>query len=386
MDSVLEEDKAKDVQTQEEGVILEIFYYTSILIGEETHPIYLVSKQIDGKIVKEIRTDKQRLASIDENGIITQEPDSPIDVMELLESLQTIQPVSQKERNQQEEYINVIEENSGSQKQKVQAKKEVKQPIKQEEEKNNFYDAEIDIHQKITEDRNFADLVPEIKEKKIKQVKVKRMDATNYQIWGIDQDGNEMVLKSLIPTQGTNPQKEINQINYDGSKVEKSQVSSMYKIMNGTNEQNQNEGFTFNIGNTGEMQVMYYRRARGENQYTSIPVHLKDTNQKYNRKQVREFAEKRMNPDIDNNIDKEEEILKQEDQTSIEQVDDNPYNDKIEEIDYVEKLIEDAAKRCKMSVKAFRMEVEEQMEAGKADTLREAIEKTEEEINRPRMR
>ena len=107
----------------------------------------------------------------------------------------------------------------------------------------NSKDAIINLDKKITETKTFRELVPELKEKGIVDVRVRRVDNTRFEFIGINNAGEIVRLESLEQTEGTNPNEDIIKVNEDGSSVEKEKTMTMLKIKPGENEQNSNEGF-----------------------------------------------------------------------------------------------------------------------------------------------
>lgn len=160
--------------------------------------------------------------------------------------------------------------------------------------------------------------------------------------------------------------------------VEQDEVFYMCQIINGTNEQNGNEGFTVDI-EAGIPEVSYYRRSR-DNEYTSVPVNLKTTNQKRTDREVREYAEKTRNPEVSDNIERANNILEEQEETTLKNIDDNEYNDILDpEGEYEETLIKEAAKRCKMSEEGFRKVLEQERKEG--EPIEQSIERAEDEVN-----
>lgn len=150
----------------------------------------------------------------------------------------------------------------------------------------------------------------------------------------------------------------------------------MLKIHTGENEGRENEGFTVKLGAYGIPEVNYYRRASQTDEYTSVPVNLENTNQKRTEQNVQEFMEKKRNTNVNDNIEKADDRIEQNEneETVLENIDDDHNNDKIDDSEI---LIEEAANRCKISVEAFKQE----MEKVDGESLEEKIENTEEEIN-----
>lgn len=362
--------------------ILDIHYYKTIKFNEaggEEHPIYLVEKQVDGKIVKQLQTDDEVIADIKE--------DNSIEIKEGFKEKITIKGILIKLRDTMPVSLNELEhlEKDKQKENEMESEERIKNGTNVETKGSNVEqnkkDIEIDMDKRITETKTFAQLVPEVKEKGIETVKVRRLDMTRFEFYGLDENGNEIEIQSLKAVEGTNPNKEIKEINQDGSKVEENQVLAMFQIENGTNEQAGNEGFTVDLDDDfGLPKISYYRRDKGENEYTSIPVNLKNTNQKRTEIEVREYAEKRINPEVGDNIEKADKILDRQEKTSLENIDDDLYNDCSEtREEYEEELIEEAAKRCKVSVEGFKKELENTRKEG--EPIEDSIERTEEEIN-----
>ena len=90
-----------------------------------------------------------------------------------------------------------------------------------------------------------------MKQKNIKRVLIKRTSTTKMEFVGIDENEEEIQLESIAQTQGTNPKQDVVEVNKDGSSVSKNKVLSIMQIKGGANEQNQNEGFTIDIGHYG---------------------------------------------------------------------------------------------------------------------------------------
>lgn len=384
-------------EKNEECKIIDIKYYKHITFDKvkgEEEPLYLIEKEVDGKIVKQLQAGDRVIADIlEDNTIILREDIKDKSTM-ILMHLNNVTPTSLREL-QEREKLRKLEQ---KQEQKTQNKKENKENSKnQEEQKENNYQnpysiAEIDIDKPIVGNKSFRDLVPEIKEKEVEKVKVRRTGLgldNGFEFYGIGKNGEYIKLETLKRTEATNQTKEVNEIKDKGqnSKVEKNGVSAMFKITNGTNEGHGNEGFTIDLSDgTGTPEVAYYRRAKNYDEnikdstrYESIPVNMKDTNQKRTSKEARQHMEKTRNTDISDNVQRSNEILEEQDETTLDNIDDSPYNDNIETMgEYVDKLIEEAAKECKISVKGFKAVMENVKSSN--DTIKEQIEKAKDEI------
>lgn len=384
-------------EKNEKCKIIDIKYYKHITFdrvkGEE-EPLYLIEKEVDGGIIRQLQAGDRVIADILEDNTIILREDIKDKSTIILMHLNNITPTSLRTLQEREK----LENNVKKQEQKTQNKKENRESSKRQDEQkenknqNPYSIAEIDLDKPIVGKKNFRDLVPEIKEKEVEKVKVRRTGLgtdNGFEFYGIGKNGEYIKLETLKRTEATNQTKEVNEIKDKGqnSKVEKNGVSAMFSITNGTNEGHGNEGFTIDLSDgTGTPEVAYYRRARNYDEnikdatrYESIPVSMKDTNQKRTSLEARQHMEKRRNTDISDNIQRSNEILEKQDETTLENIDDSPYNDNIETMEeYVDSLIEEAAKECKVSVKGFKAVMESVK--SKNDTIKEQIEKAKDEI------
>ncbi len=347
--------------------ILDIVYYGKINLSKNdteiknmtTEEVHLVKKEKNGHMQYEFHAKDGVIATVGENNEITisEKYKEKINEKEFFIQLAKEKPISLEKLKQIDEH----------------AKNE---QLKEKQQNTNNKEVEIDINKKITKDMTFADLVPEVKTKNIQQVKIRRIDSTKFEFYGIDSNNNEIELQTLQETQGTNPQNEIVEINKDGSEVHKNAVLTMVKIQKGNNQGYENEGFTVDIGAYGNIEINYYRRDPGQNQFTSIPVSTTNTDQKHTEQKVREYATKPKNPEVGDNIKKANDQIEQnpQEKTVLENIDDDPNNDKQQQEQI---LIEKAAKRCKMSVESFKQEYEK----AEGKTVYEKIENAEDEIN-----
>lgn len=381
----------------EDEEIIDVSYYGKITLSkndadisnEKKEDLYLVKKEHDGKTVLEFYTNVGIIAKANENGQIeiTTTYKDLINEKEFLLQLQNVMPMSLKKleeivKNKQEKYLSEQKVKESTQEQKdIQEENEEASNTKKDEDrriyKPNAKDVKIDMNKKITKTKSFSDLVPEVHEKGIQEIIVRRKDNTQFEFIGINEFGEEIELNTLSMTEGTNPNKDIINVSGDGKKVEENQVMTILKIENGENEGKQNEGFTVTLGTYGTPEINYYRRSKQTNEYTSIPVNLINTNQKITDLDVREYMEKQTNTNVEDNIKRAKDRIENNEnkETVLENIDDDPYNDKL--VDSSEMQIRKAAKRCKISVEAFKMELEKQ----EGDSLEEKIENAEEQIN-----
>ncbi len=372
------------IKKKEQCKILDIKYFTDITFDEieEEQPVFLIEKEVNGEIKQELQMGDIVIADIGEDNTISMRNGSIAQELILLVKLRGVTPTSLRELEEVEmgrEIRNTGKrvENKKQDMKKEETKQEELEESQAKAKSANAKDIEIDINKKITIDKTFADLVPEVKEKHLETVKIRRLDATNFEFYGETKEGEQVALESLKTTEGTNPTKEITRIGANGE-VETDQVFMMVQNERGTNEQNGNEGFTVDI-EAGVPKVAYYRRTR-DNDYMTVPVNLKNTNQKRTDKEVQRVAEKTRNPGVSDEIEKAENILAKQEKTTLENIDDNPYNDTQEtQANYEEVLIKEAAKRCKMSEEGFREVLEKERKEG--ESIETSIERAEEEIN-----
>ena len=329
---------------------------------------------------KELWLGKEKLADIGENGEIKLIPGNYTisDLAQLVEALTRRDSFSLKDIEKQVTNERKMGKTSSSKEPKVEnfeeKKKEIeKQRKEQEKNKNknqqnkeetkdtyqeNATDMVIDVRKKITENETFQDLVPEAKD--FSKVVIRRTSGTEFEFIGITSTGKEKFFKTLVPMKGTNPTKNVQSINKDGTKVTKQQVNTIVAIREGENEGKRREGFTVKIGQYGIPEVGYYRESN-KGEYMTIPVGMENTNQKQPEKQVRNYAQKEKNPDVKKSITKAKN--NQEPTTEFE-----PNQEEF--------LIIQAAKRCKIGMKEFVDEYNKY-----EGTIEEKIEQAEEAIN-----
>lgn len=374
--------KSQELNLSDDVKIIDISYYGKINLSKNDadlsngtqEDLYLLKKEVNGKTELEFHTNKGLIATIGEGGIIliSNEYKDLISDKEFLVQMQKVMPISLEKLEQ------IKNRNKESQNQTETMVNETSS-LKEDDNRQyipNAKDIKIDMNKKITETKAFSDLVPEVKDKGIKDVIVRRKDGVNFEFIGINENNEEIPLQTLGQTEGTNPNQDIVEVNQDGSEVKKDQVLTMLKIRTGENQGREDEGFTVSLGEYGIPEVNYYRRASQTDEYTSIPVNLENTNQKRTELDVREFMEKKRNTNVNDNIEKANDRIEENEseETVIQNIDDDYSNDTIDDSEI---LIEEAAKRCKISVEAFKQE----MENVDGESLEEKIENTEEEIN-----
>ncbi len=392
LETLKKELEKQAMEHNEQCKIRDIHYYKPIIFDEiegKEHPLFLVEKEVNGEIKRELHMEDIVIADIDKDNHLHMRQGFFDKELLILVKLRDTEPISLKELEEMEEELesNTQLEDTQKQNKKLIEKKKDKDPKEDTEdlesikganqENSNAKDIEIDINKKVTVDRTFADLVPEVKEKQLETVKIRRIDATRFEFYGINKDGQEVKFESLKTVEGTNPIKEITEVGANGE-VRKDDVLHLVQIVHGTNEQNGNEGFSIDI-EAGIPKVAYYRRTK-DNDYMTVPVNLRNTNQKRTKKEVREIATKTRNPSVSQETKKAESILDTQKETTLENIDDNEYNDNRDTtLEYEEALVKEAAKRCKMSEEGFRKVLEQERKEG--EPIEKSIERTEDEIN-----
>lgn len=162
--------------------ILDIVYYGTInlskndadLENETKEDIYLIKKEKDGNIEFEFHTNNGIIATVGEGNVITisENYKDKINDKEFFIQLAKANPISLQKleqiRKQDKSIKDDLENNT------------------LEQDKQNSKEVEIDLNKKVTADMTFADLVPEVRKKGIKQVKVRRIDSTKFEFYGID--------------------------------------------------------------------------------------------------------------------------------------------------------------------------------------------------------
>lgn len=376
-------EQEENIKLETESII-DIMYYDEInlskndanLENQTVEELYLVKKEVDGKIIQEFCTSNGIIATVGEDGKIeiAEKYKHLINDKEFFLQLRNVKPLSLEKLEEQQR--------QNAQENKANASKKISNEQNEEGERKEQYvenpkDAVINLDKKITETKTFRELVPEVKQKGIVDVRARRVDNTRFEFIGINEFGEIIRLESLEQTEGTNPNEDIIKVNQDGSSVEQEKAKTMLKIKPGKNEQNSNEGFTITLGEYGIPEISYYRRAKETDEYTSIPVNLKNTNQKNTDLEVRQYMEKTRNVTVDDNIKRANDKIEQSDdqETTLENIDDDPYNDTVTSEEEI--MIQKAASRCKVSIESFK----EELEKANGDTLEEKIEIAEEEIN-----
>lgn len=140
---------------------------------------------------------------------------------------------------------------------------------------------------------------------------------------GITKEGSVEPIE--LPTRGTTvTDRAVYTINRDGSTVEEKQVTEMF------NTKDKNKALSVTVGQYGRLEINYLRRSPEENKYIGSPVETEI--QRPTWPQVRKFMNERntSRQDLKDIIpDAKEQIAEQEsEKTNLNNIDENPNNDK----------------------------------------------------------
>lgn len=403
MDSLLntiQEFKKEVEKDNKKIIILDVSYYGEINLPNNIdktkvikEDLFLVKKEIDGKIEEEFCTKNSTLAKVNENGeiVISEKYKGLIDENHLLSKLKDILPMSLSKLEQIEKKRELAKAGKTTLKEKYENKKDNEEENRENKEENesitgkkklyepNSKDLEIDLKQKVTEANTIEDLLPEAKG--LDKLITRRKNDGQFEIIGVNGQGEEVELKSLQQTEGTNPNKDIIDIDRKG-KAQKEQARTILKIKNGENYGKQNEILSISLGDYGIPEVNYGVRAQETNEYITIPVAVKrsNTNEKRADKDVIEFAEKRRNTNVKEDITRAEDRIEQNEnnEVELENFDDNLYNDKI--VDESEILIRKGAKRAHEEVDVFKKRLEKIQGDNLEEKIDNAVEQAEDEF------
>ena len=221
---------------------------------------------------------------------------------------------------------------------------------------------EIDVNQKVTDSETMASLL-KIQGKGYQKIQVVESDkleeanSTRFSFVGIKQVEKKDPKTGKIRKQtvaekidtleqryGQSPNKGVDSLNRDGSKLEEQKMQSIYQIK-GDNE-NQ---VGVNIGSGGTLEVSYIRTPRQDNgEAISIPIETHSV--RPTTREAREFMNKYRNPDVGEEarrIEKHREAGC--DDIGMTEVNDNPYNDRRTHIEidesYLDKLVDEILER-----------------------------------------
>ena len=208
---------------------------------------------------------------------------------------------------------------------------------------------ELDANVRVTQTETLADLIPELKEKGIQKIGVVYSDNIQgqngrFSFVGIDKDGKMQMIESLENIDGTTTGQKVTSINsIDGSLVEQEQVAGMVKLSDRTNTNGEEEYLSVRQGDYGIIEVDYVRADLSkpeDKRYISAPIETKNIYP--TTREVRDFMDRSYNPEINNELEKAEQEINRDEETSMENIDDTASNDYLTPDDII--LLEDGTK------------------------------------------
>lgn len=245
---------------------------------------------------------------------------------ERLEEIATSLGISKEEIKKISE-INLEENQKEIEGEKVGKQKEEKEVLSKEEVEEISTKTEIETNQKVTDNETIAQML-NIQDKGYKSIGIVYSDklkdnnnSTRFSIVGIKEDGSAEKIDTLEQGYGSNPTKNINTINRDGSKVEQEQVNSIFKVKGKKETQ-----LAVDIGSMGTIEASLVRTPQQDNE-EAISIPIETSNIKPTTREVRELMNETKNPRIKEEIERVEEHQEFECEPSIKDIDDNQYND-----------------------------------------------------------
>lgn len=151
--------------------------------------------------------------------------------------------------------------------------------------------SQINPNEKITDEYNMRDLIPETKEYDRIEIACAKGDNkqgdARFTILGIKKDGTRQVLNSIGAIEGVSTSKKVIAINEDGSQVQEKSVQGLLRI----NSRNREDGIALSLGNYNVLEISYVRNIMDKESRRSTPIKTLDSeNRKYPTHEVRENA------------------------------------------------------------------------------------------------
>ena len=238
--------------------------------------------------------------------------------------------------------------------------------------------------EKLTDKETFEDIA-NVSGKYSKIYVISANGATNknrrFAFMGITKDGNAEYIDGLETRGTTTTDREIYSINRDGSTVKEKQTTEMFKT------KNEDKMFSVTIGQYGILEVDYLRKSPTENKFIGSSVETQA--QRPTTRQVKEFmntartTKYEMKEAIQNT---REQIKENESETTqLNNIDDNPYNDKSLDIDEIITLHDGTKTTIRKQAEEHGKAPEEyarMMESTTGDCSAEKIEKINMEIEK----
>lgn len=189
---------------------------------------------------------------------------------------------------------------------------------------------------------------------------------------GRNQDGELEYIEGLETKGTTTTDRQIYSINRDGSKVEEKQVTEMFTTSD------PNKMFSAKIGNYGIIEVDYLRKSPTENKFVGSQVETQT--ERPTTAEVKQFMNeaRTTKSELDESINKTEKQIEENESrtTRLENIDDNPNNDRAIDVTEVVELddgtkttIMDEAKSQNKKLDDYIKEIEETPESGMAEKI-----------------
>jgi len=215
-----------------------------------------------------------------------------------------------------------------------QEKEEGKETLSKKQVEKITSKTEIKTNQKVTDKETMASLL-NVEDKNYTAINIIYSDAmensgstSRFAIVGIKEDGTAEKIDTLEQGYGTNPTKEIQSLNRDGSEIEQKQVNSIFKIKGEDETQ-----IAVDIGAMGTIEPTLVRTPAQDNEEAmSIPIET--YNIRPTTRETRELMNGQRNPRVKEEIQrvKEHEELGCDDAT-IKDINDNPNDNTHEHIE-----------------------------------------------------
>ena len=249
---------------------------------------------------------------------------------------------------------------------------------------------EIDANVRVTQTESLADLIPEIREKRIEKIGVVYSDYSKgqngrFSFVGIDKDGQIHTIDSLENIDGTTTGQKVTSINsVDGSTVEQEQVAGMVRLGDRGTVNGQEEYLSVRQGDYGIIEVDYVRADLSkpeDERYISAPIETKNIYP--TTREVRDFMDRTKNPEIDDELKRANPEIERDGETEARNIDDTASNDMVTPDDII--VLEDGtettlrieAEKAKVSPEEFTRRYNEmggKTPDEKIDTIHDEIE------------
>lgn len=174
--------------------------------------------------------------------------------------------------------------------------------------------SQINTNEKITNDYNMRDLIPETKE--YDRVEIACSNGNNKQgdakftILGIKKDGTREVLNSIDSVEGVSTNKKVIRVNEDGSEVQEQSVQGLFRI----NAKNRDDGIAVSLDNLNTIKASFVNNIMDKEHRRATPIKtLNSEGREEPNYQVRENA-----GDSKEEVNKESEIYRAKQEKGID--------------------------------------------------------------------